>query len=65
MAAFDSSNGNILWMYNTGGNLDSAPAIYNDTLYWGAGFHSPTIGKLYAFSIASPASSGRTKPAGR
>jgi hypothetical protein len=55
----------ILWMYNTGGSLESAPAIYNDTLYWGAGFQSPTSGKLYAFSIASPASSGRTIPAGR
>ncbi len=65
MAAFDSSTGNILWTYNTGGQLDSAPAIYNDTLYWGAGFQSPTSGKLYAFSIASTASSGRTKPAGK
>jgi polyvinyl alcohol dehydrogenase (cytochrome) len=65
MAAFDSSTGNILWTYNTGGQLDSAPAIYNDTLYWGAGFQSPTSGKLYAFSIASPASSGRTIPPGR
>ena len=66
MAGFDSSTGKILWLYNTGGNLESAPAIFNDTLYWGAGFRSTTVGELYAFSVASTASSsGRTKPAGR
>ena len=66
MVAFNSATGAILWSYNTGRNLESAPAIFNDTLYWGAGYRSPTSGKLYAFSIAPAASSsGRTKPAGR
>jgi polyvinyl alcohol dehydrogenase (cytochrome) len=62
MVAFNSSTGAILWSYNTGGNLESAPAIYNDTLYWGAGFHSPTSGKLYAFSItpAAAAKAGKS-----
>jgi polyvinyl alcohol dehydrogenase (cytochrome) len=65
MVAFDSSTGKILWTYNTGGNLESAPAIFNDTLYWGAGYRSPSSGKLYAFSVAPAAAAGRTVPAGR
>ena len=64
MAAFNSSTGNILWTYNTGGPILSAPAIYNDTLYWGAG--APTsAGKLYAFSIPPATSPSHTIPAGK
>ena len=65
MVAFNSATGAILWTYNTGGNLDSAPAIFNDTLYWGAGYRSTAGGKLYAFSIAPAAAAGRTISAGR
>jgi polyvinyl alcohol dehydrogenase (cytochrome) len=65
VVAFDSSTGKILWSYNTGGKIESAPAIFNDTLYWGAGFRSTSVGKLYAFSIVSTASTVRTIPTGR
>ncbi len=65
MAAFDALTGNILWTYNTGGNLESAPAIYNDTLYWGAGFRTPKGGKLYAFSIPPATSPSHNVAAGK
>ncbi len=60
MVAFNAMTGSILWSYNTGANLESAPAIFNDTLYWGAGYRSSTTAsKLYAFSIASTAVTAR------
>ncbi len=59
MVAFNAMTGSILWSYNTGVALESAPAIFNDTLYWGAGYRSSTTAsKLYAFSIASTAAAG-------
>ena len=65
MAAFDALTGNILWTYNTGGNIESGPAIYNDTLYWGAG-NPGSAGTLYAFSIPpATSSSSRNVPAGK
>ncbi len=64
MAAFDALTGNILWTYNAGGELESGPAIYNDTLYWGAGKRG-SAGTLYAFSIPPTTSSSRTIPAGK
>lgn len=56
MTAFDASTGAILWTYDTGGSVKSAPAIFNDTLYWGGGKGGPAGGQLYAFSIAAAAS---------
>ena len=65
MAAFDALTGNILWTFNTGADLKSAPAIYNDTVYWGSGNRSPTSGKLYAFSIPPATSPSHLTPVGK
>jgi polyvinyl alcohol dehydrogenase (cytochrome) len=54
MTAFNATTGKFLWLYNTGANLDSAPAIFNDTVYWGAGQAGTKGGMLYAFSVVPP-----------
>jgi polyvinyl alcohol dehydrogenase (cytochrome) len=56
MLALDATTGAVLWSFESGGTVYSAPAIANDTVYWGCGA-PPRIGfgtpckKLYAFEV--------------
>jgi len=55
MYAMDSSNGNILWSFASGGSCNAAPAISDGTVYWGSGYSNFGSGtpnnKLFAFSV--------------
>jgi hypothetical protein len=58
MAALDANSGLTYWTYYVGGTIESAPAIYNDTLYWGAGYsHGSGVANphLYAFRPSATA----------
>lgn len=58
MYAFDGNTGKILWSYASGGAEFAGASIVGDTVYWGSGYHTQSIGlgyngdnnKLYAFS---------------
>ena len=56
MYALDSSNGNILWSYASGGSLIDGPSIVSGNLYWGSGYRrtSGATGnnKVYDFTPA-------------
>jgi hypothetical protein len=54
MYAFDASNGATLWTFESGGSVDSGPAIVDGTVYWGSGYGVRGIGispnnQLFAF----------------
>ncbi len=62
MYALDASTGAVLWSFESGGSVFSAPAVVNGTLYWGSGytrngacpngFNSCVANnKLYAFGL--------------
>jgi polyvinyl alcohol dehydrogenase (cytochrome) len=58
MFGLSASTGAILWSFDAGSSVNSAPAIVNGTLYWGTGYAHlgpalPFSGndKFYAFSI--------------
>lgn len=55
MYAMDSSNGNILWSFASGGSCNAAPAISGGNVYWGSGYSNFGSGtgnnKLYAFKL--------------
>ena len=55
MYAMDSSNGNILWSFASGGSCNAAPAISGGNVYWGSGYSNFGSGtpnnKLFAFSL--------------
>jgi polyvinyl alcohol dehydrogenase (cytochrome) len=51
MAAFNAANGATLWQYQAAGNVVDAPAIFNDTLYWGCQGNGGGGGTLYSFSV--------------
>ncbi len=55
MYAMDSSNGNILWSFASGGSCNAAPAIVGGNVYWGSGYSNFGSGtpnnKIYAFSV--------------
>lgn len=53
LVALNAATGYGLWSFNTGAPAVSAPAIFNDTLYWGTGNSAQAGSKLYAFSIAA------------
>jgi glucose dehydrogenase len=52
-AAMDAYTGAVLWQYPTGLNVGGAPAIFNETVYWGAGVRAvgTTVPTLYAFAV--------------
>ena len=56
MYALDSSNGNILWSYASGGSSIDGPSIVSGNLYWGSGYRrmSGATGnnKVYDFTPA-------------
>jgi polyvinyl alcohol dehydrogenase (cytochrome) len=57
MFALDASNGKIIWSFNPGSSVISAPAIVGNMVFWGAGYghFGPGLGtsnkKFFAFSI--------------
>jgi len=60
MYAFDASNGNILWSFESGGSVNSGAAIVDGNVYWGCGYSNFFVGtgtgtgsisKMYAFEV--------------
>lgn len=53
MTAVDATSGNIRWAFNSGSTVESAPAFFNDWLYWGTGYrrHGIPGNTLFAFSF--------------
>ncbi len=55
MYALNSSTGQILWSYASGGSVIDAPSIVNGVLYWGSGYRKEAPGtgnnKVYAFAL--------------
>lgn len=54
MYAFDAATGAVLWSFESGGSVNSGPAIADGELYWGSGYSSfagTANDKLYAFAL--------------
>ncbi|WP_187629999.1 PQQ-binding-like beta-propeller repeat protein [Paraburkholderia sp. UCT31] len=52
MYALDSSNGKVLWSFNSGGACNAGPAIADGVVFWGSGSTSgPGPLKLFAFGL--------------
>ncbi len=54
----DAKTGRTLWTFNAGGSVIGGPAVYNETLYWGAGATRSSPGAVhmvYAFAVPPPA----------
>lgn len=52
MYALEAETGRILWEFESGGSVMSAPAIVDGVVYWGSGYKTGfNNDKLYAFSI--------------
>ena len=52
LVALDATTGYKFWTFPTGVTVKSAPAIFNDTLYWGVGYPWNIAGDmLYAFAV--------------
>ena len=53
MFALEAATGKILWSFNSGGSVNSAPAIVGDSVYWGVGygFFGRNDNKVLAFTI--------------
>jgi polyvinyl alcohol dehydrogenase (cytochrome) len=51
MYALDTVTGNILWSYQSGGEVIDGPSIVDGTLYWGSGYGGSPNNKVYAFSL--------------
>ena len=54
MYAFDGATGNILWTFESGGSVNSSPAIVDGVVYWGSGYEriqGTPNNKFYAFSL--------------
>lgn len=52
--ALDATSGNRLWTYDSGGTVESAPAIFNETVFWGTGYTRAggvSNHRLFAFAI--------------
>ena len=57
----DGNSGRTLWTFNAGGSVIGGPAVYNETLYWGAGSKRSGPGAvhmIYAFAVP-PLTAGR------
>jgi polyvinyl alcohol dehydrogenase (cytochrome) len=65
MYAFEASTGKKLWSFESGGSVNSGPAIVDGTVYWGSGYTNFGLGtgnnKLYAFKLGN--TKNRTSPA--
>ena len=55
MYSLNTTTGQILWTFASGGSILGAPAVVNGTLYWGSGYRRSATGnnKLYAFTTSS------------
>jgi polyvinyl alcohol dehydrogenase (cytochrome) len=54
MVAMDASSGAILWEYQSGASIGSAPTIADGKVYWGIGYKYGQEGnKLLTFSLAA------------
>jgi polyvinyl alcohol dehydrogenase (cytochrome) len=56
MYALDAQSGDTLWTFDSGGSVNTAPAIVDGTVYWGSGYGTVGLGLksnniLYAFEI--------------
>jgi len=55
MAYLDAASGAILWRFDSGGSVNSGPAVVDGTVYWGSGYGRLGLGspndKLYAFDL--------------
>jgi polyvinyl alcohol dehydrogenase (cytochrome) len=54
MYAFDAATGKILWTFESGGSVNSSPAIVDGVVYWGSGYEKISgtpNNQFYAFSI--------------
>ncbi len=53
--ALDALSGKFLWSYGVGSSVNAAPAVADDSIYWGTGYNLPGLGTgnshLYAFYI--------------
>jgi polyvinyl alcohol dehydrogenase (cytochrome) len=65
MYALDAATGNTLWTFQSGGAVNSGPAVVDGVVYWGSGYSIPGVAlsgnnKLYAFHVPpSPAKTAR------
>ncbi len=54
MVAMDNT-GFIFWQYNSGAVIQSGPSIFNENVYWGVGYLTPSVANpicgVYAFSF--------------
>jgi len=54
MYALDGATGKILWTFQSGGSVNSSPAIVDGVVYWGSGYEKISgtpNNKFYAFEI--------------
>ncbi|MGF6541236.1 PQQ-binding-like beta-propeller repeat protein [Paraburkholderia youngii] len=52
MYALDSSNGKVLWSFDSGGACNSGPAVADGVVFWGSGStNGPGPQKLFAFGL--------------
>lgn len=53
MYALSAKDGKILWRFESGGSVMSAPAIVDNILYWGSGYSKTGFknNKVYAFEL--------------
>jgi polyvinyl alcohol dehydrogenase (cytochrome) len=54
MYALDGATGNILWTFESGGSVNSSPAIVDGVVFWGSGYQriqGTPNNKFYAFSL--------------
>ena len=57
MHALESTTGNIMWTFASGGSVVDGPSIADGTVYWGSGYKKVpggvTNNRVYAFSLKS------------
>ena len=52
LVALSAKTGFKYWSFATGATVESAPAIFNNTLYWGVGYPRGVAGSsVYAFAV--------------
>ncbi|MEX3853279.1 PQQ-binding-like beta-propeller repeat protein [Paraburkholderia sp. BR10923] len=52
MYALDSSNGKVLWSFDSGGACNAGPAVADGVVFWGSGStNGPGPQKLFAFGL--------------
>jgi polyvinyl alcohol dehydrogenase (cytochrome) len=54
MYGFDTRDGRIIWSFESGGSVMSAPALVDNVLYWGSGYSKTGFRNNKFFSFALP-----------